>query len=197
MSPVEILGFLGGGIGMFLGLPQARHVRAVGHGEGVSLATWTLMFIVMVSWTSYGWRIEAPSVYLTNMVAATINGSVVLALLGRPRITVPALLAGAAGLIAMVQVLPEAVVTTVLVALMFGQVPQIIASYRNMRERRHSAVSMTTLQVGLASLACWEAYAFLTQTHLMMITTSLGLVMNLSVMGMETIARRPQPASVV
>ena len=47
MSPVELLGFLAGGIGMFYGLPQARSIRAAGHGDGVSLAGWVLMLPIL------------------------------------------------------------------------------------------------------------------------------------------------------
>jgi len=197
VSPVELLGFIGGGIGMFFGLPQARRVRAVGHGDGVSLMAWVLMFAVNASWASYGLRIGSPSVLLTNIVAAVVNGSVVLALVGHQRKPLVWLPAFALGLLAFVTWMPQPIVSFVLVVLVFAQAPQLLESLRSMREGRASVVSLSSLQVSTVSLLCWGAYALLTHTSLMILTTSLALSMNLAIIVLELLARRAHAETVV
>ncbi len=190
MAPVELLGFLAGGIGMFFGLPQARHVRAVGHGEGVSLTAWMLMFAVSSAWAAYGVRLGAPSVLLTNIIAGSINGSVVLALVGRGRRPLVWLPLFAAVVAASVLLLPTPVVSAALVALVFAQLPQVLESVRSLRDGRASAVSMQAMVVGLVSLLCWGTYALISHTRLMIVTTALALAMNLSIMALELRVRR-------
>ena len=82
MHPVEILGFIGGAIGIFIGLPQALHVRKLGHGEGVSLSAWSLMFAMYCAWAFYGIRISSPSAALSNFITLLVVAGVVIALIG-------------------------------------------------------------------------------------------------------------------
>lgn len=197
MSPVELLGFIGGGIGMFFGLPQARRIRAVGHGEGVSLTGWVLMFAVSASWASYGVSIGSPSVIITNTIAGMVNGSVVIALVGyerRPLLWLPVF---AAAVLGFVLVMPEAVVSALLIALVFAQTPQILESFRSVREGRVSVVSLNAMLVSIVSLLCWGGYAILSERHLMMVTTSLALAVNLSITALELLARRAHAETVV
>lgn len=190
MAPVELLGFLAGGIGMLFGLPQARHVRAVGHGRGVSLTAWMLMFAVSASWAAYGLRVGAASIIVTNIIAGLINGSVVVVLVGhgrRPFLWLP-LFAGV--VVAAVLLLPQTVVSAALVALVFAQVPQVFESVRSLRAGRATAVSLDAMFVGQVSLVCWGAYALVSHTSLMILTTALALLMNLTITVLEFRVRR-------
>lgn len=197
MSPVELLGFIGGGIGMFFGLPQARRVRAAGHADGVSLMAWVLMFAVNASWASYGLRIESPSVLLTNIVAAVVNGSVVVAVTGHGRKPLLWLPAFALSVLAFVTWMPQPIVSVALVVLVFAQAPQLLESFRSMREGRASVVSLSAMQVSTVSLLCWEGYALLTDTRLMILTTSLALSMNFAIIALELLARRAHAETAV
>ena len=197
MSPVELLGFLAGGIGMFYGLPQARSIRAAGHGDGVSLAGWVLMFAVSASWMSYGVSIGAPSVIFTNTFAGIVNASVVIALVGHERRPLLWLPAFAAGILVFVLVMPDFVVSAVLIALVFAQAPQILESYRSVRDGRDTVVSLNAMLVSILSLLCWGGYAILSERHLMIWTTSLALAVNLSITVLELLARRAHAETVV
>lgn len=195
MSPVELLGFLAGGIGMFYGLPQARSIRAAGHGEGVSLAGWVLMFAVSASWASYGVSIGAPSVIITNTIAGLVNASVVIALVGHERRPLLWLPAFAAGVLVFVLVMPAAVVSALLISLVFAQAPQILESYRSVREGRATVVSLNAMLVSILSLLCWGGYALLSDRPLMILTTALALAVSLSITALELLARREQAAT--
>lgn len=191
---VELLGFLGGGIGMFYGLPQARRVRTLGHGRGVSLVAWLLMLVVSACWTGYGIRTGAPSVIVTNTIAGVINGSVVVALVpreSRPMLWMPLL---AVVVVLLSQVLPEAVLSTLLIALVFSGLPQLRESWESRRAHRPSAVSMQSLYVALVSLVCWGAYAVIEHLGVMMITTTLATLLNGTVLLLERTGTRTVPA---
>lgn len=190
MSPVELLGLLAGGIGVFYGLPQARQVRAAGHGDGVSVTSWLLMFVTSVMWASFGVRVGAFSVILTNVLATLVNASVVVALLGRSTKVLRNLAASVVVLALSVLLAPQALVSAMLVALVFGQTPQLLASIRNLRERRDSVVSLHAMAVAITSLFCWEAYAVLSNTPIMILTSTLALAMTGSVATLEILAKR-------
>ncbi len=185
MAAVEWLGFLGGGIGIFFGLPQVRQVRAVGHGQGVSLLTWIMLFAGAASWAGYGIRIGSISVTVTNVAAAVINGCVVVTVHGRGRKPLLWLAALTVGLLVFVLTTPGPLVSTLLVMLMFGQVPQVYQSSRNVREQLPSAVSLTALRISLLSLLCWEVYALVAHSGVILVTTTMGLVMNLTIIALE------------
>jgi len=51
--------------------------------------------------------------------------------------------------------------------------------------------------VSTVSLLCWGAYALLTHTSLMILTTSLALSMNLAIIVLELLARRAHAETVV
>jgi hypothetical protein len=93
VNPAELLGFIGGGIGMFYGLPQALRIRRLGHGIGVSLNTWLLTFGVSTSWAAWGFGANSPSALIMNICGALVNGSVVVAIMPSTRRAIIYLLA--------------------------------------------------------------------------------------------------------
>ena len=190
MQPVEILGFIGGGIGMFFGLPQVREVRRQGHGNGVSLVSWILLFGVSISWAAYGFHLKSPSASITNIGSAVMSGSLILALVSKERKPLLWLALYAAVLSTLVLTLPSKIVSAMLIALVFAQTPQVIKSYRNFRLRITSAVSMNALGVSSASVICWIFYGFLADIPLIATTSCIALSINLTIITLEVLARK-------
>lgn len=190
MNPAELLGFIGGGIGMFYGLPQALRIRRLGHGIGVSLNTWLLTFGVSTSWAAWGFGANSPSALIMNICGALVNGSVVLAIMPSTRRAIIYLLAITAVLWFLILTLPDAIVSALLIALVFCLAPQVLESFRSLRNGTTSAVSIRALAVALLSNIFWIAYAFVREIHLVFLTSGIAMTMILIVMALELLVQR-------
>jgi uncharacterized protein with PQ loop repeat len=190
VNPAEILGFIGGGIGMFYGAPQALRIRRLGHGAGVSLFSWLLTFSVSMSWAAWGFGAHSPSALIMNIGGALVNGSVVMAIMPSARKAILYLLAITATLWFLILTLPDAIVSALLIALVFFLTPQVIKSFRSLRNSTSSAVSIRALAVALLSNIFWIAYAFERKIHLVFLTSGIAMTMILIVMTLELMAQR-------
>ena len=190
MNPAELLGFIGGGIGMFYGLPQALRIRRLGHGIGVSLNTWLLTFGVSTSWAAWGFGANSPSALIMNICGALVNGSVVVAIMPSTRRAIIYLLAITAVLWFLILTLPDAIVSALLIALVFCLAPQVLESFRSLRNGTTSAVSIRALAVALLSNIFWIAYAFVREIHLVFLTSGIAMTMIFIVMTLELLAQR-------
>lgn len=190
MFSAELLGFIAGGLGMFFGLPQALRVRKLGHGRGVSLISWMLQFGVATSWAAYGFDIDSPSVLLTNVGAGLVNASVIFAII-RNNVKTFVILSGyAAGLSALILNLPSAIVSALLIALVFAQSPQIVKSFKNLAIGGESAVSVSALSVSSVSILLWFIYAVLADVPLILLSTTIAVSINISIIVLELIGKR-------
>lgn len=190
MFSAELLGFIAGGLGMFFGLPQALRVRKLGHGRGVSLISWMLQFGVATSWAAYGFDIDSPSVLLTNVGAGLVNASVIFAIIRNNVKTLVILSGYAAGLSALILNLPSAIVSALLIALVFAQSPQIAKSFKNLTVGAESAVSVSALSVSSISILLWFIYAVLADVPLILLSTSIAVSINISIIVLELIGKR-------
>lgn len=190
MNPAELLGFIGGGIGMFYGLPQALRIRRLGHGIGVSLNTWLLTFGVSTSWAAWGFGADSPSALIMNIGGALVNGSVVVAIMPSLRKAILPLLSITVVLWFLVLTLPDPIVSVLLTALVFFLAPQVITSFRSLRNGTISVVSMKALTVSMMSNIFWIAYGFVTKTYLIFLTSGIAMTMILIVMALELLAQR-------
>ena len=190
MFSAELLGFIAGGLGMFFGLPQALRVRKLGHGRGVSLISWMLQFGVATSWAAYGFDIDSPSVLLTNVGAGLVNASVIFAIIRNNVKTFVILLGYAAGLSALILNLPSAIVSALLIALVFAQSPQIVKSFKNLAIGAESAVSVSALSVSSVSFLLWFIYAVLADVPLILLSTTIAVSINISIIVLELIGKR-------
>ena len=190
MNPAELLGFIGGGIGMFYGLPQALRIRRLGHGVGVSLPSWLLTFSVSMSWAAWGYGANSPSALVMNICAALVNGSVVLAIMPSVRKAILYLLSITAALWFLILTLPDPIVSTLLIALVFCLVPQVLESLRSLKNGTTSAVSIKALTVALLSNIFWIAYAFVREIHLVFLTSGIAMTMIFIVMALELLSQR-------
>jgi len=190
MFSAELLGFIAGGLGMFFGLPQALRVRKLGHGRGVSLISWMLQFGVATSWAAYGFDIDSPSVLLTNVGAGLVNASVIFAIIRNNVKTLVILSGYAAGLSALILNLPSAIVSALLIALVFAQSPQIVKSFKNLAIGAESAVSVSALSVSSVSILLWFIYALLADVPLILLSTTIAVSINISIIVLEMIGKR-------
>ena len=190
MFSAELLGFIAGALGMFFGLPQALRVRRLGHGRGVSLISWLLQFGVAISWATYGLDIKSPSVLLTNVGAALINASVIMAIMRNNLKSIATLLAATGVLSALVLLLPSFLVSTLLILLVFAQSPQIVKSYKNISTGKDSAVSITALSVSSFSIFLWFIYALLVKDSLIILSTVISFTSMTSIIVLELIGKR-------
>jgi uncharacterized protein with PQ loop repeat len=190
MFSAELVGFIAGALGMFFGLPQALRVRRLGHGRGVSLISWLLQFGVAISWGAYGLDIKSPSVLLTNLGAALINASVIVAIMRNNLKSISTLLAYAGVLTTLVLLLPSFLVSTLLISLVFAQSPQIIKSYKNISGGKDSAVSITALSVSSFSIALWFIYAVMVSDLLIKVSTIISFTSMISIIALELIGKR-------
>lgn len=190
MFSAELIGFIAGGLGMFFGLPQALRVRKLGHGRGVSLISWMLQFGVATSWAAYGFDIDSPSVLLTNVGAGLVNASVIFAIIRNNVKTLVILSGYAAGLSALILNLPSAIVSALLIALVFAQSPQIVKSFKNLAIGAESAVSVSALSVSSVSILLWFIYAVLADVPLILLSTTIAVSINISIIVLELIGKR-------
>ena len=190
MNPAELLGFIGGGIGMFYGLPQALRIRRLGHGTGVSLSAWLLAFSVSTSWAAWGFGAHSLSALVTNIGGALMNASVVTAIMPSTRKAILLLLGIGATVWILILTLPSAIVSALLISLVFYLAPQVIKSFQSLRYGTSSAVSMKALSVSVVSNIFWIAYAFTTGIYLIVLTSGIALTMILTVITLELLAKR-------
>ena len=190
MNPAELLGFIGGGIGMFYGLPQALRIRRLGHGVGVSLPSWLLTFSVSMSWAAWGYGANSPSALIMNICGALVNGSVVLTIMPSMRKAILYLLTITAALWFLILTLPDPIVSALLIALVFCLVPQVLESLRSLKNGTTSAVSIKALTVALLSNIFWIAYAFVREIHLVFLTSGIAMTMIFIVMALELLSQR-------
>lgn len=175
---------------MFVGIPQALHVRKVGHGEGVSLLSWILLFAVSCSWSAYGATIGAPSVLVTNLGAGIVNGSVVYVLITRRIKALSLLISIFASIWILVFVVPDVIVQALLIIVVFAQSPQIFESLRNYRNKKATVVSMPALRTAAFAMSCWGIYGIIAPEPVIFITTCIALSINIIIQILETLNAR-------
>jgi uncharacterized protein with PQ loop repeat len=125
----EMMGFIGGTLGILSSLPQTLRIRKLGHAIGVSLPTWLTMYAAACSWLGYGIATHSPSQWVTNALATILIITVLFAILtNRPR-TYAILLAVPAVFLTFALLIPSGILSTVLLVFSATRVPQIIKSW--------------------------------------------------------------------
>lgn len=190
MFSTEILGFIGGALGIFFGLPQALRIRRLGHGRGLSLISWLLQLGVATSWAAFGFDKNSPSLLATNMAAGLINASVVWVILNnrlRAMLTISILVVCVAGL---VLTLPASIASVLLISLVFAQSPQVYKSFKNIKIGKESAVSVVAMGVSALSGIFWIIYAVTITDSLLVLCNAIVLFNNIVIIVFEIIGKR-------
>lgn len=173
-----MIGFAAGGLGMVTGVPQARRVKMLGHGEGVSLASWMVIASANSAWFGYGLRIDAPAVSVSNVLTLIVTLSVVVSLSGFNRRTIT--VSGSVVLLSVSSalLLPAGIVSAAMVGFTLSRLPQVVASRRSKRNGvEGTAVSLSSMSVSMASLVLWGVYSIVTDQPFLVLTTSVAFVL--------------------
>lgn len=182
----EFFGFVAAILGVIQAWPQARRVRSLGHSEGVSVVMWSMMVGSSAAWLGYGIRISSPSLIASCTASGIMNLNVVLAIFGRPRVTLPRFAVVFAVVMAAVIWLPSFLVTPLLLTSNLSRVPQVVRSWKSKRDGvRESAVSVGWMVTGLVCLLSWEVYSVLFKSFTLVASTTLALVLSLAVAWFE------------
>jgi hypothetical protein len=125
-----------------------------------------------------------------NIGGALVNGSVVVAIMPSLRKAILPLLSITVVLWFLVLTLPDPIVSVLLTALVFFLAPQVITSFRSLRNGTISVVSMKALTVSMMSNIFWIAYGFVTKTYLILLTSGIAITMILIVLTLELLTQR-------
>jgi uncharacterized protein with PQ loop repeat len=176
----EILGFLGGTIGILQGVPQALRIRRLGHADGVSLSHWYFMTTQFAAWVGFGLRLDSPAIWVTNALTFATSAAVIFGIQSNK------LKAGAYSLLLATAAAtftwfgPGLLVDWFLIAMVASRLPQLIRTFRNRKTADPTAVSISSLAISLASMAFWFAYAIINANTLVIITTIIAVSITLA-----------------
>jgi uncharacterized protein with PQ loop repeat len=178
----EVFGFIAAVLGVLQAWPQARKIRQLGHGHGVSLTMWVLMTGSSAAWLGQGIRLGSPSLITSTVASAGMNLLVVLALTQSPRVVVTRFVVLSTVVVVAIATLPLWFTTPVLFAFTLSRLPQIARSWKS---KKHgipgSAVSMGMLSLSIACLLVWEVYSILWKSWVLIGTTTVALSTSLLV----------------
>ena len=176
----EILGFMGGTIGILQGVPQALRIRRLGHADGVSLSHWYFMATQFAAWVGFGLRVDSPAIWVTNALTFATSAAVIFGIQSSK------LKAGAYSLLLATAAAtftwfgPGLLVDWFLIAMVASRLPQLIRTFRNRKTADPTAVSISSLAISLASMAFWFAYAIINVNTLVIITTIIAVSITLA-----------------
>ena len=150
-----------------------------------------MMTASSAAWLGYGIRTASPSLVASTVATGFINASVALAVAGSTRSLRTRMGAVATVFIVGAVVLPNWIVSPVLFFFTFSRLPQIARSWKSRRTGvGETAVSMSSIALGVACLLCWEVYSVLLMSPTLIGTTTIALVTNLAVAWLEISNRR-------
>lgn len=182
----ELFGFVAAVLGVLQAWPQARKIRSLGHGHGVSITMWILMTGSSAAWFGLGIRIGSPSLIVSTVASALMNLTVVLALTSSPRAVVLRFAVLSAVTAVLIATLPLWITTSILYAFTLSRLPQVIQSWNSKRHHvPSSAVSMGTIVLNVVCLLAWGVYSILWKSPVLIGTTTLALVLTLFVAYLE------------
>jgi uncharacterized protein with PQ loop repeat len=176
----EICGFIGGAIGVGTALPQVLRIRKLGHTQGLALSPWVLMLIQFAAWSGFGVKAASPSILIANVLTFFTTALVVTAITKNDLKTWAVIVSAGALIGAFVIYGPALITDIALIALTASRLPQLAKSWLNRNSRTSTAVSISSLVVALVSMAFWMAYAVLTSSYLIVITTTVAICITLA-----------------
>jgi uncharacterized protein with PQ loop repeat len=173
----EVFGFVAAVLGVLQAWPQARKIRTLGHGHGVSITMWILMTWSSAAWLGYGIRIGSPSLIASTVASIFMNSMVLLALTSSPRVIIFRIAALSSATALLIATLPLWMTTPILFAFALSRVPQIHRSWVSKRNKvPGSAVSMGMISLSIACLVAWEVYSILWKSPVLIGTTTVALI---------------------
>jgi uncharacterized protein with PQ loop repeat len=187
----ELFGFIAGSIGVATAIPQVIRIRKLGHAEGLELSPWVLMVIQFAAWTSFGLKLDSPSIYISNFLTFFTTALVVVAIVGNNLKSWALIVLGGLAVGVFVFLGPSEIVDWALIILTGARLPQLIRTWINRASAKATAVSISSLLIALTSMGFWMAYAVFTENGLVIVTTTTAISITLMTAILEGwIARR-------
>lgn len=192
----ELLGFIGGIIGIAIGVPQMLRIRKQGNSEGLALSPWIMMLATYSAFTAYGIMQNSPALWVCNFLTFVTSALVITAVKGNGFKIWLAMIAGGFASALIIISLPEVLSNIALVILSANRLPQLVRTWRNRHHPIVSAVSLSSLVVTLISLSFWEMYALFSDHKFILVTTTVPIVVTVLTAALEShmarLARRAQ-----
>lgn len=195
----ESIGLLGGAFGLTIAIPQTIRILRTKTHVGVSTSSWLILTLSVMSWATFGFRIESPSQIISNVIAMVFNGVLTWMLLrddlkSRLRFsgTSAAVIIIALGAIcsAIVWFSSELVMDIFLALFLTSRMPQIASSFTSWKIGRITVVSTTTYTLSTLSGVCWVVYGVLMQLPFVIVFSAVVALLSLLVLGLELLAKR-------
>lgn len=187
------LAYIGSLLSVGMVLPQLT--RTIRHPDlvGVSPTSWALTSLACLTWLIYGVRADVLPQIPGNILL--VAGAVAVVLLvpsawSRSR-RVVSLVASATTITVLSLVISPTAVGYLAFAISLVSVwPQLFESYGNWRTSIQSGLSLTTWSVKIGATICWLSYSTITSDVPVLIASSIGLVANFAILGLEVSARQ-------
>ena len=191
---IEILGFISGGIGLSVAVPQLVKILKAQSHVGVSISAWVLMMCNYACWLGFSFRMDSPSQLISNVIAVFVTSLLVFVLLkeqwGNGFISVLFISLLVFACIWLVNVLPVFWMDVLLIIAIGARFPQLFTSYKSWRLGRHTNVSLLTYMLMALSSLGWMVYGIVSGLYMNILSSGVGLVISMVVLFFEVEAEK-------
>ena len=193
-----------GGVFLLLSMsaPQAWTIWRDRSATGVSGLTWSLFCLTFCLWLGYAIRMGNLVVAVSNLLAAASAAVLMIGLArirGRRPLSPAAI--GLAIAAAMMLILglrgPMPVIVTLMLLGPFVRAPQVVSSWRTLRDGTRSEVSRLTWWMSLLAGVIWMLHGLLFPEMLVAVASATVVVLSIVVLALEYAAVRRRNADAV
>lgn len=193
-----------GGVFLLLSMsaPQAWTIWRDRSATGVSGLTWSLFCLTFCLWLGYAIRVGNLVVAVSNLLAAASAAVLMIGLArirGRRPLSPAAI--GLAIAAAMMLILglrgPMPVIVTLMLLGPFVRAPQVVSSWRTLRDGTRSEVSRLTWWMSLLAGVIWMLHGLLFPEMLVAVASATVVVLSIVVLALEYAAVRRRNADAV
>lgn len=193
-----------GGVFLLLSMsaPQAWTIWRDRSATGVSGLTWSLFCLTFCLWLGYAIRMGNLVVAVSNLLAAASAAVLMIGLArirGRRPLSPAAI--GLAIAAAMMLILglrgPMPVIVTLMLLGPFVRAPQVVSSWRTLRDGTRSEVSRLTWWMSLLAGVIWMLHGLLFPDMLVAVASATVVVLSIVVLALEYAAVRRRNADAV
>jgi uncharacterized protein with PQ loop repeat len=188
--PIELLGILGGAIGLIQSLPQIKKIWNLHEHDGISTTTYIFFMVSGWSWFTYGVRTHSIAQMVVNPIGQLMTITILVLIMGKSLKTLLSLSAITLLTFIIVFFIPLWLLNALLTGFLFSRVPQVVKSWQTFRHGADSAVSVLSWTISIISCIPWIIYGVATDRGLIVLTTTLSLVFSAIIISLELGAKR-------
>ena len=188
--PVELLGILGGAIGLVQSLPQIKKIRSLHEHDGISTTTYIFFLISGWAWFAYGTRTHSIAQMVVNPISQIMTITILVLIMGKNRKTFWTLLGISIATFMVFLIIPISLMSFILTGFMFSRIPQVIESWKTFCHGADSAVSVLSWSLAILSCLPWILYGLATGRAFIVFTTGLSLLFSVIIISLELAGKR-------